>query len=95
MQRSDILEGDHSVVGQKIEETPQLPTYKSIRRNRQRCLNWQNRNKAALRSYWALDKSGALAIKAEIEKLLEQEGENETSEEGPAQGSESRGRRRK
>ena len=58
-------------------------------------LNWQNRNKAALLSYWALDKSGALAIKAEIEKLLKQEGENETSEEGPAQGSESRGHRRK
>jgi hypothetical protein len=23
-------------------------------------LNWQNRNKAALQSYWALDKSGGI-----------------------------------
>lgn len=36
-------------------------------------MQWQQRNRHGLQEYWARDKDGALALKAAIEKALEQE----------------------
>ena len=36
-------------------------------------MQWQQRNRYGLQEYWARDKDGALAVKAAIEKALEQE----------------------